>query len=448
MNILAIDIGTSSVKSAVLDQETGEPLAHPEKAEDHLTHPTPDAAEIDPDQLWRAVEHAARAAVAATPAGAGPVEGIGLSCLTPALVLLDASDKPLSPIWTHLDRRSRPIARKTWAEVGGEFLSTVGTRPLPGGTSALCYAQQVHDDPGLKGRARHYLHANSWVAYRLTGELAFDPANASFTGLFGTCTDGRWSRRWCDHFGVNPDWLPKVVDGSHTLGGLRADVAREWGLAAGIPVKLGTADTSCAMLAVRMGFDDVLHSVGTTQVLGALTDRPVPSPRRLTRRFGVGPSYVAVAHNPIGGVALEWIHQLCFHDQAADLFFGKTVFEAAARTTEVQLDPPFLGGDRLEIEPRIAHFTNLTLSATRDDLLAAILEAMRRGHRDAMAALGLKQESVRRVFLTGGGAEIVKRALPEYATADVREIEEASLRGVARLFDGLVNDPPVTPLSP
>ncbi|MDB5312859.1 MAG: hypothetical protein JWO38_7061 [Gemmataceae bacterium] len=435
MNILAIDVGTSSVKAAVLDQETGEPLAPPAKAPDHLDHPSPDSAQIDADQLWEAITRAARAAVAALPKGTGPVDGVGLSCLTPALVLLDANDTPLSSIWTHLDRRARPVARRVWADVGEEFLNTVGTRPLPGGTSVLSFAQQVEDDPGLRGRVRHYMHANGWVGLRLTGERAFDPANASFTGLFGTCTDRRWSPRWCEYFGVDPGWLPKVIDGAATLGGLWPEVAKEWGLKPGIPVKLGTADTSSAMLAARIGPADVLHSVGTTQVLAVMTDVPKPDPRRLTRLFGVGSSYVMVAHNPVGGAALEWMHQLCFHDQAADEFFGKTVFAVAGRPTDIQLDPPFLGGDRLEIEPRIAHFTNLTLFTTRDDLLAAVFAAMRRGHRVATAAIGLDPTPGGRVFLTGGGAEVVRKTLPEYATADIYGIEEASLRGVARLFD-------------
>jgi hypothetical protein len=39
------------------------------------------------------------------------------------------------------------------------------------------------------------------------------------------------------------------------------------------------------------------------------------------------------------------------------------------------------------------------------------------------------------VFLTGGGADVVRRLLPEYATADVREFAEGSLLGVARLFE-------------
>src|SRR5204862_49169 len=86
---------------------------------------------------------------------------------------------------------------------------------------AAVLAQQAADRPGLRGRVRHYLHANGWIGFRLTGERAIDPAGASFTGLFGTLTDQKWSLRWCDYFGVEPAWLPRVIDGAATLGGLR-----------------------------------------------------------------------------------------------------------------------------------------------------------------------------------------------------------------------------------
>ena len=85
-------------------------------------------------------------------------------------VLLDRADQPLGPIWTHLDRRSRPAARQVWAAVGSEFLATTGNRPLPGGITAVRYRQQLHDDPYVCQRVRSYLHLNGWLALRLTGQ--------------------------------------------------------------------------------------------------------------------------------------------------------------------------------------------------------------------------------------------------------------------------------------
>src|SRR5882672_1387487 len=143
MHILALDVGTSSVKAAVLDVATARPVGTVAHAPYELETPTPDAAEVPPERLWTAVAAAAREATWQAP----DIEGGGLSCLTPALVLVGKDQKPLGPIWTHLDRRARGGARQIWQAVGPEFLSTVGNRPLPGGISAVCYRQQLETEP-------------------------------------------------------------------------------------------------------------------------------------------------------------------------------------------------------------------------------------------------------------------------------------------------------------
>jgi xylulokinase len=269
----------------------------------------------------------------------------------------------------------------------------------------------------------------------MTGTKAFDLANASFTGLFGTLTDHAWAQRWCDYFEVDRAWLPPIVAGDTTIGPLRAEVASELGVPAGVPVKLGTADTSSAILAAGMREGDLLHSVGTTQVLAVLTDKPVPGPQRLTRFLGVGKSYIHVTHNPVGGVALDWVRQLCFREQPEAEFYTRTIAEALGRGTRVTLDPPFLGGDRLEIEAHRAAFRDLELTTDRLDLLAALLQAMVRRHREALVNLG-QGTDFRRIFLTGGGADVLRQLLPEYHSERVQPLEDGALRGVARLFEG------------
>ncbi len=331
---------------------------------------------------------------------------------------------------------------QVWAAVGPEFLQTTGNRPLPGGISAVCLRQLLVYDPYLLHAIRSYLHINGWLGLHMTGVKAFDPANATFTGLFATMTDQRWSSRWCEYFEVDPTWLPPVIAGDATLGPLRAEVAAQLNVPAGVPVKLGTADTSSAMLAASLQPGEILHEVGTTQVLAALTDKPVPARQRLTRLFGVGQAFVQVVHNPVGGIALDWLHQLCFREQTVEEFFGTTVPRVLASSTKageapgptrVTLDPPFLGGDRLEIEAHRAAFRDLELTTDRLELLAALLEAIARGHRVAVEALG-QGPRFSRIVISGGGADLVRQLIPDYQSAHIEELEEGSLRGVAKLF--------------
>ncbi len=430
MHILGLDVGTSSVKAAVLDVDSVEPVGEIARVGYALDQPTPDAATIPAERLWEAVLAAASQAAS----GQRQIEGVGFSFFSPGLILLDQRDRPLTPIVTHLDHRSRGEARRIESECGPEFLATTGNRPLPGGISAVSYAYLVRQQPELARRVRRYLHVDGWLGLQFTAEAAFDLGNACFTGLYNTMGPHAWSPRWCQYFGIEPAWLPEARSGDATLGGLRAVVAERLGVPAGIPVKLGTADTSCAMLAARLEVGELLHVVGTTQVLAVRTLHPRPAADHLTRLLGVGDGFVHITHNPVGGVALEWMHALCFHDQTAAEFYKTTIPLAIAHKTDVKLDPPYLGGDRLQIEEQRAAFRDLTIAHERLDLLSAVLVAMQIQHARAAGVL-CEGRPLGRVVLTGGGADIAAQAIPEYRGRAIERIDEASLRGVARLFD-------------
>jgi xylulokinase len=429
MNVLAIDVGTSSVKAAVVAVESAQPVGPICRAGYTLDHPQPDAAVLCPDRLWQAAGQAARQASAGL-----EVAGVGLSCLAPAWLLLDRHDQPLTPIVTHLDRRARPLARRLWHDCGPEFLRTAGNKPLPGGLSGIACAWILQQQPQLRQQTRRLLHLNGWLGLRLSGEAAFDPGNASFTGLFETLGRQTWSERLCQLLDLDLRWLGPVLPGDSTLSPLRPEAAEHLGLPRGIPVKLGLPDTSSAMLAAGMRPGELLHVVGTTQVLAAFAPAPAPAENHLTRLFGVGEVFIHVTHNPVGGVALDWLYHLCFRDQSAEEYYSRTLPGVLERATPVVLDPPFLGGDRLQLDPSSAALRFLSLSTDRLDVAAAILQAMQRHHEQARLALGLGPH-FDRVYLTGGGAEIVEQIIPEYRQRKPVRLREGSLCGVARLFD-------------
>jgi sugar (pentulose or hexulose) kinase len=436
MNILALDVGADGVQAAVLEVSGGRCVGPSARVPFSLDTPKPEAAEIPAARLWQTVAAAARHAVqnaGVSGQGTQDVQAIGLSTVMPALVLVDQADQPLVPIWMPADRRARAVARQVWGAAGPDFLSVTGNHPLPGAISALNYRHLVNDDPYLTHDIRWYLHLNGWLGLHLTGERYFDPSNACGTGLFGAMTDHQWSQRWCDYFEVDKHWLPPVVSGATTVGTLRPGPASELNVPGGIPVKLGASNISSALLAADLKPGDLLHMDGPSQLLATITDQPRPGPQRLIHLLGVGPSFVQVTHNPLGGDALEWLRQLCFREVSAADFFGPLLQQALARSTRVTLDPPYLAGDPMEIDARRAAFRDLVLSTDRLDLLAALAQTMLQRHQDALKNPGLTGQ-VQRVILTGGVPHILKNLLPDYRTVQVESMEDLSLRGIVRLF--------------
>jgi sugar (pentulose or hexulose) kinase len=189
---------------------------------------------------------------------------------------------------------------------------------------------------------------------------------------------------------------------------------------------------SSVLLAAGTRQSEVAILSGMGQFLAAPVAKPEPAPGRIACPLAVGDGYLHIAHHPVGGEALDWLYRLCFADQSPTEFFDSTLPAAAQRGTRVALDPFDLSGDSLEIEARRASFRDLTLAAERFDLAAAIVNAMRRGHREARANLNVAGT---RIVLTGSHAETIRRLVVESDTP-CEALDDAALRGAARLFQG------------
>src|SRR5882757_7158784 len=101
---LGIDIGTSSVKAVVIEDNdrpaavATSPLA--------ISHPQPLWSEQDPLDWWQAVVGVLDALAAQAPASMASVRSIGLSGQMLGVTLLDASDAPIRPALLWNDGRA------------------------------------------------------------------------------------------------------------------------------------------------------------------------------------------------------------------------------------------------------------------------------------------------------------------------------------------------------
>src|SRR5437763_17035954 len=111
MNILALDVGPSSVKSAIL--KNGKIVVKIVRAA-FATRRDGVKVEVDPQAILKAV----RDAISQVGKEAKTVEGIGLTVMAPSWVAMDHEGEPLSAVVTHQDRRSVEIARELEKRVG------------------------------------------------------------------------------------------------------------------------------------------------------------------------------------------------------------------------------------------------------------------------------------------------------------------------------------------
>ena len=208
MTVLVIDVGTSSVRAAVVS---------PDGTVDHVSRrplppsvPLPGLVELDPTLMAAAARDAAAETLAAV-RGTGPSpEAVGITTQRASTVAWDA-------------RSGRP----TGAGLGWQDLRTVGTclemqakglRFSPS-ESATKFAWHV-DQARAAGVADADLRlgtVDSWLAWTLTGRHITDATNAAVTGLY-SITAGDWRPEALEALGLERAWLPGIVDSSGDLG--------------------------------------------------------------------------------------------------------------------------------------------------------------------------------------------------------------------------------------
>ena len=434
MTLLGIDVGSSSVKAAVL--RGGEPRGRIVRAFFKTDH-RGDRVEVPVERVLKAVA----AAVGELGRAATTVDAVGLAVMSPAWCAMDARGRALTPLVTHQDRRSVATAVEIERRVGkARHLALAGNRPFPGGISSTTWAWYLRHEPDRLKRADLVGQLNTVLHRHLTGARVIDPSNASFTGLYRTADQSGWSDELCDAIGANQSLLPEVCEADEVGGRVTPAAAGRFGMAAGTPVMVGLIDTGAAMLLAGARPGQLLNVCGSTDVLALCTDRPRPHERLLTRALGVGRDrWMSVSTVAAAGSSLLWARQQLFPD------LDQASFRALVRRLARHREPdvaggvtfePYLAGERTSIEQRQAAFAGLTLSTTREQMLQAMIDALARAsaHRlDLLAGDGMK---VRRSVSVSGGLddrldEVFQRNWP--GRWQFRRETEASLRGIARL---------------
>jgi xylulokinase len=190
------------------------------------------------------------------------------------------------------------------------------------------------------------------------------------------------------------------------------------------------------MLLAGARVGQLVNVVGTTDVLALCTDKPKPKSGLLTRALGVGKRWVSVGTIGSAGSSLLWARQQLFADWSDQRFFSLVNRLAKEKPVETVTFDPYLAGDRCNVEQRRAAFHGITLATTRQQMLAAIIDALARASAERLkllASTGTRMD--RNVLISGGGggalAQIMHRDWP--GKWNFRVEIEATLRGLGEL---------------
>jgi sugar (pentulose or hexulose) kinase len=254
--LLGLDVGTTAVKSAVIDAD-GVEVAHGRARTPWYEVPT--GAEIDPDALLACAVSAAAAALADAPGG--ELAGIGVASMAETGVLLDGAGRPVVPSIAWHDARGGEEAARMAADFGEhDYAARTG---LPSSAlSTLAKYRWMRDHLPEAERGVRWLNVAEWIVRGLGGEEAAELSLASRTGFYELATRAPWDEAlaWAD---APAGLMPDAVWAGTPMGRAGGDrLAR----ARGAVLTVGGHDhLAAAVGAGAAGEGDVLDSSGTAE---------------------------------------------------------------------------------------------------------------------------------------------------------------------------------------
>lgn len=272
--LLGYDIGSSSVKAALIDGNSGKLLASvfSPASEMAISSPRPGFAEQDPDRWWAELVHAT--ALLRQAAGFSPQEvmAIGISYQMHGLVCVDRRQRPVRPAIIWCDSRAVSWGEKAFADLGEQFCLQHYLNS-PGNFTASKLKWVMENEPRLYASIDRIMLPGDYIAMRLTGTACTTVPGLSEAILWDYPTQ-QPAYALMQYYGIDPSLLPPLVPSFGEQGRLLPDPAGLLGLKAGTPVTYRAGDqpnNAYSLQVLEPG--EIAATAGTSGVVYGVTDR-------------------------------------------------------------------------------------------------------------------------------------------------------------------------------
>ncbi len=268
MYLLGYDIGSSSVKAALVDASTGACVASDffPKSEAPIKALQPGWAEQNPESWWKYLSEATASVLSHAGVDSSDIKAIGISYQMHGLVLLDKERKVLRDAIIWCDSRGVPYGDKAFGDLGSEHtLSRLLNSPGNFTAAKLQWVKQ--NEPEIFEKIDKIMLPGDYIAMRLTGEVCTTPSGLSEMMLWDF-RENAVARFLMDYFGYDESIIPEIKATFCEQGRLSALAASELGLAEGTPVTYRAGDQPNNALSLNVfNPGEVASTAGTSGVV-------------------------------------------------------------------------------------------------------------------------------------------------------------------------------------
>lgn len=409
IQLVGVDIGTTGVKSVLLDT-AGRILAEATVAHD-LHSPDVGWAEEDPAD-WISGAFGSLRAITGNPSfQPAKLAGIGVSGMVPAMVLLDEAGQPVRPSIQQNDARAYREAAELSVQLDQDrlFARTGGFTNLQHIAPRLRWVQR--HEPDVWRQTKTITGSYDLVTAFLTGgppsACSLELNWAIESGLFDLITNS-WATDLLEAVDLETTYFPSVHKPSDIVGTVSQKVAAETGVPAETPVVAGSADHVASALAAGLREDgDTLIKFGGAGDILYCSSTLVTHPRLFIDAHDIPGMFLLNGCMAASGSLVKWLVSdiLGKEPNRATLTELDNAASAIPAGSEgVVILPYFLGEKTPILDPHARGVIfGLDLSHGPAHLFRAVLEAVIFGFRHHVDVLSEAGHRPKRYLATNGG---------------------------------------------
>jgi xylulokinase len=272
--LLGFDIGSSSVKAALIEAASGKlaAAAFSPSSEMEIISVRPGFAEQHPEKWWQELINATNKLRQQISYNPNEIIAIGISYQMHGLVCVDKNLHPLRPSIIWCDSRAVEIGDKAFKELGEEFCLK-NFLNSPGNFTASKLKWVKENEPELYEKIYKVMLPGDYIALKLTGETATTVSGLS-EGILWDYQTNSIAKKLLDYYKIEEHLLSPNVPTFGEQGRLNKESAGILGLAPGILVSYRAGDqpnNAFSLKVLQPG--EIAATAGTSGVVYGVTDK-------------------------------------------------------------------------------------------------------------------------------------------------------------------------------
>ena len=358
MNLMGIDVGTTSVKTAIFNEKLEE-LASSNV--DYVIEAHDDIVEFEAEKYWEIV----KTELANLDVEIGAL-AIDTQCET--LILTDDAGNPVRKAIVWLDNRATKEAEEIEKHFGRKRVYEVTGQPEITATWPACKLMWIkNNEPEIWAKTKKVFLLEDYLLYKLTDKFVTEKTLQSST-IYFDINKATWWKEMLDFIGVSDEMLPELLDSGKYVGDYN-----------GIKIVTGAMDQVSGAIGAGVVKEGIISEMtGTTMVIFNPTDT-VPEYDEnsiIPCHYNYDGKYCLLTWSSTAGMALKWFkNALCEDFSFRDL---DGLAEKIAPGCDGLTFLPYLCGSTMPKYNPAARgsFTGLTPEHTRAHFVRSIMEAI------------------------------------------------------------------------